>query len=128
MYFKSGSVSRTFLSQRTITMAKKNLSTSQKKIKFRKTLRSYLGFSIFFIVLNIFGGSNHFWAIYPIMGWGIGVIFEYSSLYGPLKDPYVEEEYEEFDLNRDRPNRRDRRRAEPLMHDNGRGYREEDMV
>lgn len=108
-------------------MSKRNLSTAQKEAKFRKNFRSYLGFTIFFLALNIFGGSNHFWAIYPILGWGIGIAIEASSLYGPLKDPYVEKEYEEFDLDRNRPTNRSRR-AEPLERDNGRGYREEDLV
>lgn len=109
-------------------MAKKNRSTAQKKTKFRKGFRTYLIFVAFFLGLNIFSGSNHFWAIYPILGWGIGVAIEYFSLYGPLKDPHVEEDYEEFDLDRDRPASRGRRRAEPLIRENGRGYREEDLV
>lgn len=110
-------------------MPKKNLSTAQKKAKFRKNLRNYIGFSIFFIALNAFGGSRHFWAIYPILGWGIGVLIEYFALYGPLKDPETEGEVEEFDLERNRPPaHRNQPPTELRELDGGKGYREEDLV
>ncbi len=59
---------------------------AKRKLRFFKHLRTYLAMSIFFVLLNIVGGSNHFWAIYPILGWGLGVGMEYLSLFGPLKD------------------------------------------
>jgi hypothetical protein len=108
-------------------MAKKNISTAKRKAKFRKNFRAYLGFTAFFLLLNIFSSTDTFWAIYPILGWGVGVAIEYSSLYGPLKDSHIEDDYEEFDLDQEQPTNR-RRRAEPLERDIGRGYREEDLV
>jgi len=42
-------------------------------------------FSAFFLLLNIFT-SNHFWAIFPILGWGIAVAIHalriFSASYG----------------------------------------------
>jgi len=78
-----------------------HLTIPERKAKFLKHFRTYLVMSLFFILLNAFGGSDHFWAIYPILGWGIGVLMEYTSLYGPLRDK-EDDHYEEFDLN-DRP-------------------------
>lgn len=59
----------------------------EKKLDFRRHGRTYLVMCLFFIALNFvtFGGS--FWAIWPIMGWGIGVTLQALSLYGPLADP-----------------------------------------
>ncbi|TXF91408.1 2TM domain-containing protein [Neolewinella aurantiaca] len=59
----------------------------EKKTDFRRHFRTYLVMSVFFVCLNFFGGSNHFWAIWPILGWGIGVAMQGLSLYGPLADP-----------------------------------------
>jgi len=59
----------------------------EKKLDFRRHFRTYLVMSIFFVALNVFGGSNNFWAIWPILGWGIGVAMQGLSLYGPLADP-----------------------------------------
>lgn len=60
---------------------------SEKKTDFRRHLRTYLVMSVFFVVLNIFSSPYSFWAIWPILGWGIGVAMQGLSLYGPLKDP-----------------------------------------
>lgn len=59
----------------------------EKKTDFRRHFRTYLVMSVFFVALNLFGNSNNFWAIWPIMGWGIGVALQGLSLYGPLADP-----------------------------------------
>ncbi|MCX8212527.1 MAG: 2TM domain-containing protein [Lewinella sp.] len=59
----------------------------EKKLDFRRHFRTYLVMGLFFIALNIFGGSRQFWAIWPILGWGIGVAMQGLSLYGPLADP-----------------------------------------
>lgn len=59
----------------------------EKKIDFKRHFRTYLVMSLFFIALNTFGGSHNFWAIWPILGWGIGVALQGLSLYGPLADP-----------------------------------------
>ena len=57
----------------------------EKKIDFKRHLRTYLVMSVFFVALSTFTGGG--WAIWPILGWGIGVAMQGLSLYGPLKDP-----------------------------------------
>ena len=45
-----------------------------KKLKdFYGHFTIYLLFVPIFIAINIIGGSNFPWAIFPILGWGIGV-------------------------------------------------------
>lgn len=54
-----------------------------KKIKgFYSHFTSWLVFSVFFIFLNLTTGNREFWAIFPIMGWGIGVVFHAISVFG----------------------------------------------
>tara|TARA_R110002072_G_scaffold16233_1_gene63748 strand:- start:50792 stop:51091 length:300 start_codon:yes stop_codon:yes gene_type:complete len=42
----------------------------------------YLIFVPIFISINYFGGSNFPWAIFPIVGWGIGVAGHATETFG----------------------------------------------
>jgi hypothetical protein len=54
-----------------------------KKLKsFYSNFGSWIVFSIFFIFLNVFTSSGFFWAIFPILGWGIGVAFQAFDVFG----------------------------------------------
>ena len=54
----------------------------EKKRKFHRHLRVYLVMSVFFIVINIIGGSDIWWAQWPILGWGLGIFFQGMAAYG----------------------------------------------
>ena len=60
---------------------------AEKQTDFKRHLRTYLVMSAFFVVLNLVTSGSSFWAIWPILGWGIGVAMQGLSLYGPLRDP-----------------------------------------
>jgi len=62
-------------------------SLREKQIDFRRHLRTYLVMCSFFVVLNLVTVGTINWAIWPILGWGIGVAMQALSLYGPLADP-----------------------------------------
>lgn len=104
----------------------------EKKIDFKRHFRTYLVMSLFFIALDVFtpGAS---WAVWPILGWGIGVAMQALSLYGPLKDP--EDVHPEGASQRERdqefsgplPDIRERDRME-LKELETRPYRDEDLV
>ncbi len=107
----------------------------EKKIDFKRHFRTYLVMSLFFIVLNISSDGNQFWAIWPILGWGIGVAMQGLSLYGPLADPEdihpVEEEFagplpEITDEDVLRRQERDLMELKEL--EDNRPYRDEDLV
>ena len=54
-----------------------------KKVKsFYANFASWVIFSIFFVVLNLVTSPGFFWAIFPIMGWGIGVAFQAIEVFG----------------------------------------------
>ncbi|MEM0995331.1 MAG: 2TM domain-containing protein [Bacteroidota bacterium] len=67
------------------------------KKKFHRNLATYIIFSLFFFFLNIFSGSNHLWFIYPVLGWGIGIVMEYYKVY---VDPKLEDQAVEKELQR----------------------------
>ncbi len=50
--------------------------------RFYSHFTAWIIFSIFFVFLNITTGGPEFWAIFPIMGWGIGVLFHAISVFG----------------------------------------------
>ncbi len=73
-------------------MSKKNRAYEQKtlrekQIDFRRHLRTYLIMCAFFLLLNMITYVGIVWAIWPILGWGIGITMQALSLYGPLADP-----------------------------------------
>jgi len=50
--------------------------------------------SIFFILLNL-ATTDYFWAIFPILGWGIGVAFHGIQVFTTeWEDAEVDREYE----------------------------------
>lgn len=59
---------------------------AKKKVKQKKSfyrgLFTWIIFSIFFIVLNIVSSPNSVWAIYPIAGWGLGVLLQAANVFG----------------------------------------------
>ena len=63
-------------------IAKKRVS---EKRKFYSHLMTWVIMSVFFILLNLFT-SDIFWAIFPILGWGVAVAFHairvFSFTYG----------------------------------------------
>ncbi len=63
-------------------IAKKRVS---EKRKFYSHLMTWVVMSVFFILLNLFT-SDIFWAIFPILGWGVAVAFHairvFSFTYG----------------------------------------------
>lgn len=103
----------------------------EKKIDFKRHLRTYLVMSVFFVLLSTFTGGN--WAMWPVMGWGIGVAMQGLSLYGPLRDPDDVHPPTEAGTEMDRdfsgplPDFKDRDRIE-LREPKPRPYRDEDLV
>lgn len=111
----------------------------EKKLDFRRHFRTYLVMSVFFVALNLFGNSYNFWAIWPILGWGIGVAMQGLSLYGPLADPediHPEEKSKDQDAEfsgplpdiTDEEVRRRKDEMELRELDARRSYRDEDLV
>ncbi|MBC6993938.1 2TM domain-containing protein [Neolewinella lacunae] len=98
----------------------------EKQIDFKRHLRTYLVMSVFFIVLDTISGPGS-WAMWPIMGWGIGVAMQALSLYGPLRDP-DEAHPTDQEFSGPLPDLRDRPEPLKLRELDARPYRDEDLV
>jgi hypothetical protein len=42
---------------------------------FKAHLIAYLAVNVFLIAINLLTSPRYFWAIYPILGWGLGLFF-----------------------------------------------------
>ena len=101
----------------------------EKQIDFKRHLRTYLVMSVFFIALNMMGHGRITWAVWPILGWGIGVAMQALSLYGPLKDPDdVHPKEEDIEFSGPLPDIKEKQGKIPMKEYNDRGYSEEDLV
>ena len=74
----------------------------KKRLDFRSHLATYLIICGFLFAINLFSGAGpgHLWAIWPALGWGIGVAFHGLSAYGIIADKEDEEELIEREVNR----------------------------
>ena len=97
----------------------------EKKLDFRRHLRTYLVMCVFFISINTLTFHGVIWAVWPILGWGIGIVLQALSLYGPLADP---EDIHPTRSTRDTPLPDREERMELRELDIQRPYRDEDLV
>ena len=44
------------------------------------------------VILNLFTSPKYFWAIWPAMGWGLGVLFHGMSVFGKM--PFMNADWE----------------------------------
>ena len=54
----------------------------KKKKEFFEHFTTFLVMSVFFFLLNMVTSFGHWWFMWPIIGWGIGVFFHYMSVFG----------------------------------------------
>jgi hypothetical protein len=85
---------------------------AQKRVKKMKDFyghfTSYLIMSVFFIFINLFTSRGYFWAIWPILGWGIGIAFHAMDVFG---FPGIGKDWEERQLEKEMDRLRDHEAA-----------------
>ncbi len=64
-----------------------------KMKEFYAHLISYVGVNTFLVFLNYYTGWEHKWFIYPLIGWGIGLLFHYFEAFGHY--PFLSKNWEE---------------------------------
>jgi 2TM domain len=62
----------------------------KKKRDFKTHVLMYVTVNVFLVVIWAIADSGFFWPIFPILGWGIGVIANAWDVYG--RKPISEEE------------------------------------
>jgi len=66
---------------------------ARKRVEFRSHLIVYCITNAAFWVIWFLTGSGYPWPIWPLVGWGIGLVFHYLFDYRPTKLLSEEEEY-----------------------------------
>jgi hypothetical protein len=56
-------------------------SLQQRKSKFKHHLWSYLIINAFLILINVLTGDGDWWFYWPLMGWGLGLVFHFRHAY-----------------------------------------------
>ncbi|HEV8080974.1 MAG TPA: 2TM domain-containing protein [Chitinophagaceae bacterium] len=75
---------------------------AQKRASFKQHLATYIIMNIFFWVVWYFTGQKHSgtggfpWPVWPMIGWGIGLLFHYMGAYVFLKNNSAEREYQKL--------------------------------
>lgn len=64
---------------------------------FYGNLISYIVLNIFFLILNIVTSPNHLWFYWPLLWWGLGVIFHGMRVFG--YSPFFNKDWEERKIN-----------------------------
>lgn len=78
---------------------------AEKRVAFKRHLITYLLVNTLLVALWFFGSINtgrdkHFWPIWPILGWGIGIVFSYVDAYGKSKLLSTQNEFEKLKKNK----------------------------
>ena len=55
---------------------------------FRGHFVSFLAVNLFLILLNLITSPSYFWAIFPVLGWGLGLFFHWWSVYQSKSEDY----------------------------------------
>ena len=75
---------------------------AKKRADFQRSLVSYFVVNAFLWAIWYFTSGRHGyntgipWPIWPMLGWGVGMIFQYLNAYGGSKNDLVEKEYEKL--------------------------------
>ncbi|NJC26333.1 2TM domain-containing protein [Neolewinella antarctica] len=101
-------------------------SLVEKQQDFKRHLRTYVVMSLFFFVLNATTAFGAWWFYWPMLGWGIGVILQGLSLYGPLRDADSTHQQEQLEPLPDLEDRYPGMELKELQ--TNKPYREEDLV
>ncbi len=64
---------------------------------FYGNLISYLIFNGFFLILNLITSPNELWFFWPLIGWGIGVVFHGMKVFNYY--PFLGKNWEERKIN-----------------------------
>ncbi len=63
----------------------KSIQRSRRQMGFKLHLIPYLIISIFLIFLNLKTTPRYYWSVFPISGWGLGVIIHGVCIYNKQK-------------------------------------------
>jgi sterol desaturase/sphingolipid hydroxylase (fatty acid hydroxylase superfamily) len=72
---------------------------AKERVGFKRSVLSYVFVNLFLIGVWYFGSKenlDYFWPIWPILGWGLGLVFQYLKAYQGNRINDVENEYQKL--------------------------------
>jgi hypothetical protein len=75
---------------------------AQKRVSFKNHLAVYVVVNLFFWVLwyitgsRVYEGGGFPWPVWPLFGWGIGLLFHFIGAYVNTGNNTLEKEYEKL--------------------------------
>lgn len=81
---------------------------AKRRASFKYHLVAYIVFNAFFWIIWTFAKDQHRehnglpWPVWPMMGWGIGLIFHYLGAFVFSKEDAAEKEYEKLMQNKNK--------------------------
>lgn len=87
----------------------------KRKKDFYEHLTTYLAISVFLVVLNLITSPGSWWFQWPVIGWGMAVLFNYFDVFGvpgvgPMNKEWeqkaIQEELRKMDGVEERPSER----------------------
>ena len=83
----------------------KKYREAKKRVKAKKEffehLSTYLVMGGFFFFLNALTSFGHWWFFWPMLGWGIGVMFHYIGVFGVPGVGQLDKEWEKRALEKE---------------------------
>ncbi len=73
----------------------------QQKKRFYKNLSTYISTMVFLIGLNWITSPHHWWVVYPMLGWGLGIVMHYFKTFGWPGTSYPTSEWQVRELARE---------------------------
>ncbi|MDM3857096.1 MAG: 2TM domain-containing protein [Aphanizomenon gracile PMC649.10] len=64
-----------------VEVKKEEMSNSQQRKGFKSHLFTFLAINGFLVLLNLVVSPGYFWAIHPILGWGLGLLLHGMKVY-----------------------------------------------
>lgn len=68
---------------------------AERREAFRDHLIPYVSVNAFLHVINFLTSRDSYWAIYPLLGWGIGLAIHYFTMM-PTSGPAFEREFQSY--------------------------------
>lgn len=64
-----------------IKVKQEQMSNGQQRKGFKSHLLIFIAINAFLVILNLVVTPGYFWAIYPILGWGLGLLLHGIKVY-----------------------------------------------
>lgn len=76
-----------WLTQQEEEHSRRTFNTFRRKTFWTQFI-SFLAVNLFLILLNLITSPSYFWAIFPVLGWGLGLFFHWWSVYQTKSEDY----------------------------------------